>query len=61
MITIIALIIGLFFAMNIGISGAAASMGITYGTGVIKKAKGRVNPNQNKVPYEKKLWKQEKC
>ncbi|WP_212031214.1 inorganic phosphate transporter [Cytobacillus depressus] len=32
-----AVIIGLFFAMNIGGSGAAASMGIAYGSGVIKK------------------------
>ncbi|KAB2332129.1 inorganic phosphate transporter [Cytobacillus depressus] len=37
MVTIMAVIIGLFFAMNIGGSGAAASMGIAYGSGVIKK------------------------
>ncbi|KMY50210.1 inorganic phosphate transporter [Peribacillus loiseleuriae] len=37
MIAILAVIIGLFFAVNIGGSGAAASMGIAYGSGVIKK------------------------
>ncbi|MCM3570857.1 inorganic phosphate transporter [Neobacillus mesonae] len=37
MLSIIAIIIGLFFALNIGGSGAAASMGIAYGSGVIKK------------------------
>ncbi|WP_066064451.1 inorganic phosphate transporter [Neobacillus soli] len=37
MLTVIAVIIGLFFAMNIGASGAAASMGIAYGSGVVKK------------------------
>lgn len=37
MLTIIAILIGLFFAMNIGASGAAASMGIAYGSGVVKK------------------------
>ncbi|MFJ7726640.1 anion permease [Neobacillus sp. NPDC097160] len=37
MLTIIALTIGLFFAINIGASGAAASMGIAYGSGVVKK------------------------
>ncbi|WP_223587945.1 inorganic phosphate transporter [Neobacillus bataviensis] len=36
-LTIIAVTIGLFFAVNIGASGAAASMGISYGAGVIKK------------------------
>ncbi|MBT2688686.1 anion permease [Bacillus sp. ISL-47] len=36
MLTIIAVTVGLFFAMNIGASGAAASMGIAYGSGVIK-------------------------
>jgi sulfate permease len=36
-LTIIAITIGLFFAMNIGASGAAASMGIAYGAGVVKK------------------------
>ena len=37
MLTIIAVIIGLFFALNIGASGAAASMGISYGAGVVNK------------------------
>ena len=37
MLTIIAMMIGLFFAINIGASGAAASMGIAYGAGVVKK------------------------
>jgi sulfate permease len=37
MLTTLAIIIGLFFAMNIGGSGAAASMGISYGAGVVKK------------------------
>lgn len=37
MLLILAIIIGLFFAMNIGGSGAAASMGIAYGSGVVKK------------------------
>ena len=37
MLTIIAIGIGLFFAINIGASGAAASMGISYGAGVVKK------------------------
>ncbi|MED1470615.1 anion permease [Bacillus salipaludis] len=37
MLTIIAITIGLFFAINIGASGAAASMGISYGAGVVKK------------------------
>ncbi|MFY4773813.1 inorganic phosphate transporter [Metabacillus sp. RGM 3146] len=32
----IAIIISLFFALNIGASGAAASMGVAYGAGVIK-------------------------
>ncbi|KIL49656.1 inorganic phosphate transporter [Jeotgalibacillus soli] len=36
MLTIIAISTGFFFAMNIGASGAAASMGIAYGSGVIK-------------------------
>ncbi|MCM3765498.1 inorganic phosphate transporter [Neobacillus niacini] len=36
-VTIIAVTIGLFFAVNIGASGAAASMGIPYGAGVVKK------------------------
>jgi len=38
MLTIIAIIIGLFFALNIGASGGAASMGIAYGSGVLKKS-----------------------
>ena len=37
MLSIMAMIIGLFFAINIGGSGAAASMGIAYGSGVVKK------------------------
>src|SRR3954469_14567361 len=37
LLTIIAVTIGLFFAINIGASGAAASMGIAYGAGVINK------------------------
>jgi sulfate permease len=37
MLTVIAVTIGLFFAINIGASGAAASMGISYGAGVVKK------------------------
>lgn len=32
-----AILIGLFFAMNIGASGAASTMGIAYGSGVINK------------------------
>ncbi|WP_462409964.1 anion permease [Neobacillus sp. Marseille-QA0830] len=36
-VTIIAITIGIFFAVNIGASGAAASMGISYGAGVVKK------------------------
>ncbi|WP_026582325.1 inorganic phosphate transporter [Bacillus sp. J33] len=36
MLSVIAVTAGLFFAMNIGASGAAASMGIAYGSGVIK-------------------------
>lgn len=36
MLEISALIISLFFAMNIGASGAAASMGVAYGAGAIK-------------------------
>jgi sulfate permease len=35
-ITIIAIAISLFFAVNIGASGAAASMGVAYGSGAIK-------------------------
>ncbi|MBD1379969.1 inorganic phosphate transporter [Metabacillus arenae] len=37
MVEIVAVIISLFFAMNIGASGAAASMGIAYGSGAIRK------------------------
>lgn len=37
MIIIIAILVALFFAINIGGSGAAASMGIAYGTGAIKR------------------------
>ncbi|MCD7033852.1 inorganic phosphate transporter family protein [Metabacillus sp. GX 13764] len=33
----IAILVSLFFALNIGASGAAASMGVAYGAGVIKK------------------------
>lgn len=40
MLVIIAFIIALFFAMNIGASGAAASMGIAYGSGAIKWRSG---------------------
>ncbi|MFN2747422.1 MULTISPECIES: inorganic phosphate transporter [Bacillus] len=36
-ITVLAFIIALFFAMNIGASGAAAAMGIAYGSGAVKK------------------------
>ncbi|MCF2132573.1 inorganic phosphate transporter, partial [Strepomyces sp. STD 3.1] len=36
MFTTIAIIIALFFAMNIGASGAAATMGVAYGAGAIK-------------------------
>lgn len=32
-----AILFSLFFAMNIGASGAAASMGVAYGSGAIKK------------------------
>jgi sulfate permease len=34
--TVIAVAIALFFAMNIGASGAAASMGVAYGSGAIR-------------------------
>ncbi|QFT87473.1 Sulfate permease CysP [Bacillus sp. THAF10] len=37
MLITIAVIVGLFFAMNIGASGAAASMGIAYGSGVVTR------------------------
>ena len=36
MLTYIAIAIALFFAMNIGASGAAATMGIAYGSGAVK-------------------------
>ena len=36
LLTIIALIIALFFAMNIGASGTAAAMGAAYGGGAVK-------------------------
>ncbi len=35
--SISAILIGPFFALNIGASGAAASMGIAYGSGVVKR------------------------
>ncbi|MFJ8513689.1 inorganic phosphate transporter [Lysinibacillus xylanilyticus] len=38
MLEYVAIAISLFFAMNIGASGAAASMGVAYGAGAIKKA-----------------------
>ncbi|WP_141905637.1 inorganic phosphate transporter [Lysinibacillus sp. Y5S-8] len=38
MLEYFAIAISLFFAMNIGASGAAASMGVAYGAGAIKKA-----------------------
>ncbi|QDP39530.1 inorganic phosphate transporter [Radiobacillus deserti] len=37
MITILACVIGFFFALNIGASGGAASMGIAYGSGAVKR------------------------
>jgi sulfate permease len=37
MLVIIAFIVSLFFAMNIGGSGAAATMSVAYGSGAIKK------------------------
>lgn len=37
MLEYFAIAISLFFAMNIGASGAAASMGVAYGAGAIKK------------------------
>ncbi|MRH43844.1 inorganic phosphate transporter [Aquibacillus halophilus] len=36
-LTILACLIALFFAINIGASGAAASMGIAYGSGAVKR------------------------
>lgn len=36
-ITIVAIAIALFFAMNIGASGAAATMGAAYGSGAVKR------------------------
>ncbi|WP_313471168.1 inorganic phosphate transporter [Lysinibacillus sp.] len=38
MLEYFAIAISLFFAMNIGASGAAASIGVAYGAGAIKKA-----------------------
>lgn len=38
MLEYFAIAISLFFAMNIGASGAAASMGVAYGAGAIKRA-----------------------
>jgi len=38
-LTYIAAIVALFFAMNIGASGAAASISVAYGSGAIKKRK----------------------
>jgi sulfate permease len=35
--TYVAIAVALFFAMNIGASGAAASMGVAYGSGAIKR------------------------
>ncbi|MYL54311.1 inorganic phosphate transporter [Pontibacillus yanchengensis] len=35
--TVLAIAVALFFAMNIGASGAAAAMGTTFGSGAIKK------------------------
>lgn len=32
-----AILFSLFFAVNIGASGAAASMGVAYGSGAVKK------------------------
>ncbi|MGG5254698.1 anion permease [Neobacillus sp. SM06] len=37
LLTVIAISIGVLFAMNIGASGAAASMGIAYGSGTLTK------------------------
>ncbi|MFC2949786.1 inorganic phosphate transporter [Virgibacillus sediminis] len=39
MITALACLIAFFFAMNIGASGAAASMGVAYGTGAVTSRK----------------------
>ncbi|USK35637.1 inorganic phosphate transporter family protein [Bacillus sp. F19] len=39
MLELAALAISLFFAMNIGASGAAASMGVAYGSGAVPKAR----------------------
>lgn len=36
-VTYIAFTVGFFFAMNIGASGAAASMGIAYGAGAVRR------------------------
>ncbi|WP_019534543.1 inorganic phosphate transporter [Paenibacillus ginsengihumi] len=35
--TLAAIVIALFFAMNIGASGAAAAMGVAYGSGAVKR------------------------
>lgn len=35
-VTVIAIAVAFFFAMNIGASGAAASMGVAYGSGAVK-------------------------
>ncbi|MDL4843010.1 inorganic phosphate transporter [Aquibacillus rhizosphaerae] len=37
--TLLACLIAFFFALNIGASGAAASMGIAYGSGAVKRKK----------------------
>lgn len=39
MLEYIAIAFALFFAMNIGASGAAASMGVAYGSGAVKNAR----------------------
>lgn len=36
-IAVVAILIALFFAINIGASGAAATMGVSYGSGAIKR------------------------
>lgn len=36
-LVVVAIVIALFFAMNIGASGTAAAMGAAYGGGAIKK------------------------
>ncbi len=37
MMSIVVIVVAMFFAMNIGASGAASSMGVAYGAGAIKK------------------------